>query len=116
VIAGQYKRTLSLFGENTKEGRNKLQQEVEEAHTLFKDFIAINRQIVDINTLATGETWYGTRAKDIRLIDDIMTSDDYLLAASKSANIFKVTYTIKKSLLERLGVSLHSAISKTLSW
>jgi serine protease SohB len=116
VMAGQYKRTLSLFGENTKEGRNKLQQEVEEAHTLFKDFIAINRQIVDINTLATGETWYGTRAKDIRLIDDIMTSDDYLLAASKDTNIFKVTCTIKKSLLERLGISLHSAISKTFSW
>lgn len=112
VTAGQYKRTISLFGENTKEGRNKLQQEVDEAHSLFKDFVSSNRPIIDINTLATGETWCGTRAKELRLIDEIMTSDDYLLLASEKANIFKVTYNIKKSLLEKLGISLQGTISK----
>ncbi len=116
IMAGQYKRTLSLFGENTKEGRHKLQQEVEDAHTLFKSFIAINRPQVTIDTIATGETWYGTSAKEIRLIDDIMTSDDYLLTANDNANIFKVTYSIKKSLIERVGILLQSTISKTLSW
>jgi serine protease SohB len=116
IMAGQYKRTLSLFGENTKEGRAKLQQEVEETHTLFKDFIAINRPVVDLDAIATGETWYGTRAKEMRLIDEIMTSDDYLLKASEKANIFKVEYSIKKSLTERFGLSIQQNIAKILSW
>ena len=115
VMAGQYKRTLSLFGENTKEGRSKLQQEVEEAHLLFKDFIIANRPTVDIDLLATGETWYGTKAKEMRLIDDIITSDDYLLAANDKANIFKVKYTIKKSLTERFGISIQKTISRIIN-
>jgi serine protease SohB len=112
VMAGQYKRTLSLFGENTKDGRQKMQEEVDEAHTLFKNFVAVNRPMVDINTLATGETWYGTRALEMRLVDEIMTSDDYLLAASNKNNIFKIEYIIKKGLVEKLGLSIQKAIAK----
>lgn len=112
ITAGQYKRTLSLFGENTKEGRNKLQQEVEETHRLFKNFVTTNRPVVDIDRLATGETWYGTSAKDMRLIDEIITSDDYLLAASNKANIFKVEYIVKKSFTEKWAISLEKAITK----
>lgn len=115
VTAGQYKRTLSLFGENTPEGRKKLQQEIEEAHKLFKDFVALRRPIVAIDALATGETWYGIRAKEIHLIDEIITSDDYLLAASNHANIFKVEYTIKKSLMERFGFAIQKALEK-INW
>ena len=116
IMAGQYKRTLSLFGENTKEGRAKMQHEVDEAHVLFKEFVAINRPVVDIDKLATGETWYGTRAKDIRLIDDIMTSDDYLLQACEKANIFKVEYSIRKNLTERFGISIQKSVANILSW
>lgn len=112
IMAGQYKRTLSLFGENTKDGRQKMQEEVDEAHTLFKNFVAVNRPMVDINTLATGETWYGTRALEMRLVDEIMTSDDYLLAASNKNNIFKIEYIIKKGLVEKLGLSIQKAIAK----
>ncbi|MEI8055324.1 MAG: protease SohB [bacterium] len=112
VMAGQYKRTLSLFGENTKDGRKKMQEEVDEAHTLFKNFVADNRPMVDINTLATGETWYGTRAKEMRLVDEIITSDDYLLAASNKNNIFKIEYIIKKGLAEKIGISIQKVVSK----
>jgi serine protease SohB len=112
IMAGQYKRTLSLFGENTKDGRQKMQEEVDEAHTLFKNFVATNRPMVDINTLATGETWYGTRAQEMRLVDEIITSDDYLLAASNKNNIFKIEYIIKKGLAEKLGLSIQKAIAK----
>lgn len=115
IMAGQYKRTLSLFGENTKEGRNKLQQEVDEAHILFKNFVAINRPTVAIDALATGETWYGTKALEMRLIDGIVTSDDYLLTASNKANIFKVAYRIKKNLIERLGISIQKTITKLVA-
>lgn len=112
VMAGQYKRTLSLFGENTAEGRNKMQQEVNETHSLFKAFISTNRPAVAIDTLATGETWFGTRAKEINLVDDIMTSDDYLLAANESTNIFKIEYSTKKSVAEKLGISIQKNLAK----
>jgi len=116
ITSGKYKRTLSLFAENTKEGKDKAQQEVEEAHTLFKNFVTLNRPTVNINTLATGETWHGIRAQEMGLIDDIITSDDYLLNSYEKANIFKVEYTIKKSLTERLGLSIQKNISKILCW
>lgn len=112
IMAGQYKRTLSLFGENTKEGRQKMQQEVDETHVLFKEFVATNRPVVDIDLLATGETWYGVRAKDVRLVDEIITSDDYLLNASHKNNIFKVECIIKKGLAEKFGVSMQKALAK----
>lgn len=115
IMAGQYKRTLSLFGETTAEGRNKLQQEVNETHALFKSFIAVNRPAVAIDTLATGETWYGTQAKENRLVDEIITSDDYLLAANDVANIFRVEYTVKKGLVEKLGISIHNSLVKIFS-
>jgi serine protease SohB len=116
IMAGQYKRTLSLFGENTKEGRHKLQQEIEEAHGLFKDFILLNRPMVDIEKIATGETWYGIKAKEMQLVDDLITSDDYLLSAKEKSNIFEVTCSIKKSLMERIGLSVESTLSKIFSW
>ncbi|MDR1057847.1 MAG: protease SohB [Coxiellaceae bacterium] len=116
ITAGKYKRTLSLFAENTKEGKEKAQHDVEEAHTLFKNFVSLNRPSVDIEKLATGEIWYGTRAKELGLMDEIMTSDDYLLNMSEKAHIFKVKYTIKKSLAERFALSIQSNISKMLLW
>jgi serine protease SohB len=112
ITAGQYKRTLSLFAENTEEGRKKMQEDVNEALDLFKDFVTANRPIVDINSLATGETWYGIRAKEMRLIDEVITTDDYLLTASNKNNIFKIEYQIKKGFLEKFGLSIQKTIAK----
>jgi serine protease SohB len=112
ITAGQYKRTLTLFGENTDEGRRKVKEEVEELHQLFKNFVALNRPIVDIEALATGETWYGSRARELRLVDELITSDDYLLNASVKANLFKVTYVIKKNLAEKITGTTQSVLAK----
>jgi len=112
ISAGEFKRTLTIFGENTNKNRQKVQEEVEDAHVLFKAFITEHRPLVNIELIATGEHWYGSRAKDLRLIDDIMTSDDYLLNASEKADLFQVTYSIKKNLLERIGISVHKALAK----
>ena len=89
-----------------------MQAEVDETHELFKDFVATNRPIVNINVLATGETWYGTRAKEMRLVDEIITSDDYLLAESHKNNIFKIEYLCKKGFLEKFAISIQKAITK----
>jgi serine protease SohB len=106
ITAGQYKRTLTMLGENTKEGREKFQEEVNETHALFKAFVIENRPSLDIEAISTGEHWFGIDALKRNLIDDIMTSDDYLLAASEHADIFEIQYVAaKKSMLERFKQS-----------
>ncbi|MDR1012276.1 MAG: protease SohB [Coxiellaceae bacterium] len=114
LVAGKYKRTLSLFAKNTREGKEKTQQDVEEAHTLFKNFVSLNRPNIDISKIATGEIWYGTKAKELNLIDNIITSDDYLLNRSKKSRIFKVKCTIRNSLTERFSLFIQNNISKIL--
>ena len=100
--AGQYKRTLSLFGENTEEDREKMQQELEDTHALFKQFVKENRPAVDIEKIATGEHWYGKRALDMGLVDELRTSDDFLTEAVKTADIYELEYVRKKPLLEKM--------------
>lgn len=100
--AGEYKRTVTLFGENTEKGRNKFQEQIEETHLLFKTFIKEHRSELDIVKVATGEYWYGTQALELKLVDALRTSDDYLLEASKTADIFEVTYISKEHLTQRL--------------
>lgn len=115
ISAGEYKRTLTLFGENTNKGRKKLQQEIEEAHELFKSFVATHRSSVNINAIATGEHWFGIRAKELRLIDDIITSDDYLLEASDKADLYEIDYVVKKPFMEKISTSIHKTATKLLS-
>lgn len=94
--AGEYKRTVTLFGETTEAGRAKLQEEVETAHTLFKTFLKTHRQALDIEVVANGEHWFGAEARELKLVDELQTSDDYLLTASATADLYEVTYQAKK--------------------
>jgi serine protease SohB len=102
ISAGQYKRTLTLFGENTDEDREKMQQELEETHKLFKQFVQENRPGVDIEKIATGEHWYGKRALDMGLVDELRTSDDFLTHAVDSADLYQIEYVRKKPFIEKL--------------
>ena len=106
--AGEYKRTLTVFGENTDEGREKLRQQLEETHGLFKAFIHQHRPDLDLDKVATGEYWHAEQALELGLIDAITTSDDYLLAAHDDADLFKLRYRARKRPLDRLlGVVQH---------
>jgi len=111
ITAGEYKRTLTVFGENTDKGRRKAQEELEDTHQLFKDFVLENRTETDIETIATGEHWYGRRALELKLVDELCTSDDYLCAAAQQADIFLVKYSHRKRLVERLFASAASLFS-----
>jgi serine protease SohB len=101
ITAGEYKRTLTMFGENTDADRNKFREELEDAHELFKEFVAAHRPQVDIAAIATGEYWYGKRALERQLIDELSTSDDYLFRRAQDADVFEVTYVRKRSKLEK---------------
>ena len=100
--AGAHKRTLTMFGENTDEGRQKFKAELEEVHQLFKVFVRDNRPQVDIEVVATGEAWYGQRALEQQLIDEIQTSDEYLIEKMPTAAVYEIVYEIQQSKVEKL--------------
>jgi serine protease SohB len=109
--AGEYKRTVTLFAENTDKAREKFRLELEDTHTLFKDFVKQHREGLDITKVATGEHWYGTRALELKLVDELHTSDDYLLELSRSADLFEVTYTRKHPLIARFFSQVKQVLS-----
>ncbi|MBT7951135.1 MAG: protease SohB [Gammaproteobacteria bacterium] len=102
IAAGKYKRTLTMFGENTDADREKLKEELEETHILFKAFVKENRDKVDIEKIATGEHWYGKQALELGLIDEIRTSDDYLGSATANADVYEIEYVRKKPFIEKI--------------
>ena len=90
---------------------------IEADRQIVKSTINQNRAQVDIEKVATGEHWYGTQALDLKLVDSISTSDDYLLEAAKTADIYQVSYTHKKSLSEKVSGSMSKLIARlTLAW
>lgn len=104
--AGVHKRTLTMLGENTDAAREKFREELEDTHRLFKQFVTEHRPQVTIDKVATGEHWFGTRALAIKLVDELKTSDDYLLERADNADLFALRYRRKKPLSERLHISL----------
>ena len=117
ITAGEFKRTLTVFGENTDNAREKLKEELEETHSLFKSYITQNRTSVDIDNVSTGEHWYGTRALELNLVDEIMTSDEYLNKASAKFGLFEINYTAKKPLRERVFAAVRAFLNgNPFSW
>ncbi len=108
--AGEFKRTLTVFGENNDEGRAKFKEEIEEIHVLFKDFVQSQRPDMNIDKVATGEYWPGIKAKALGLVDDITTSDDYILSHYPAREIFSVKYSVKKNVAEKLGMSAANVV------
>ncbi len=102
LTAGKHKRTLTVLGENTEEGREKFKEELEDVHLLFQEFVAEYRPQLDMAEVATGEAWYGKRALDHKLVDEIATSDEYLLDACADSEVFEVVWEEQKRPIERL--------------
>ncbi len=120
LTAGKYKRTLTILGENTEAGRQKFVEELEDVHALFQEFVSRHRPQVDIEAVATGETWHGQRAIDMKLIDAISTSDEYLTNACASADVYSVQWVEHKKpldrLLARVETSMQNVFEKVLNW
>ncbi len=114
--AGEFKRTVSLLGEITEKGEEKFKEQLEATHRLFKGFVQKNRPNLDLTKVATGEYWYGQDALDLGLVDEIRTSDDYLLNQSDTNHIIKVSFAKKQKLSDKisgiLGQAAHSVLLK----
>ncbi|WP_287028781.1 protease SohB [Pseudomonas sp. UBA6310] len=114
LTAGEFKRTLTVFGENTEKGREKFQEDLETTHELFKNFVARYRPQLAIDEIATGEVWLGMAALGKQLVDELKTSDEYLAERAKDADLFHLHYAEKKSLQERFGMAASVAVDRVL--
>lgn len=115
LTAGKYKRTLTMFGENTDEGREKFKADLEDTHELFKSYVSERRPSVDIDNVANGDIWFGTRALEVSLVDELKTSDEYVTEACARADVFSIEFKEKKHLMDKLGVAISSGAEKSVS-
>ncbi len=114
LTAGEHKRTLTMFGENTDKGREKFMEDLEDTHALFKEFVKEHREVVDIDAVASGDVWYGSRAMGVNLIDGLMTSDEYLNAQMDNSDVYAVSFEHKKTLPEKMGIAAQHALDQVL--
>ncbi|MDR5905967.1 protease SohB [Franzmannia qiaohouensis] len=112
MTAGRYKRTLTVFGENTEEGREKFIEDLEGIHGLFKEYVAARRPQLDIEAVATGEIWYGSEAVQNGLADEVGTSEAYLLERMAQARVFKISLEARRGLGERLGLAVSQGVER----
>lgn len=117
ISAGEFKTTLTTFGEITQRGRDKVKEDVEEMHAIFKDWVKQHRPEVEIDGIATGETWIGLQAIQRNMIDEVITSDECIIRACDEADVFAVRFEIRRTISDKLGAAIHTTIDKTiLSW
>ncbi|MES2626989.1 MAG: protease SohB [Pseudomonadota bacterium] len=114
ITAGEYKRTLTTFGENTEKDREKVQEEVDEMHQLFKNFIHEYRPALDLSAVATGEVWSGTQALAKGLIDVVDTSDEWIATQCQDADVYEVVWEQKRKITDRLSALLEGSLTAVL--
>lgn len=114
LTAGEHKRTMTIFGENTEKGRQKFLEDLEDTHGLFKEYVTERRPSVDIARVANGDIWFGKRALEVKLIDEIKTSDEYLIEACDRADVVSVSFQRKRTLPEKLGLATSAALEHTV--
>ena len=108
--AGEYKRTITTFGETTDEGRDKFKKDLQEIHDLFKEHVSKFRPGLDISKVATGEIWEGTKALEVGLVDEISTSDEYLMNFSKKHDVYEIKFETKKKIQDKLSRFLNTLL------
>ncbi len=112
LTAGEYKRTLTVMGENTDKGREKFLADIQVIHDQFKNFISRYRPQTDIASVATGETWSGQEAIGMKLVDEILTSDEYIVKSCENADVYRVKFESKKSLPEKFGLAAEAGVER----
>ena len=114
ITAGEFKRTVSMFGEITEKGKRKFLEQIEDTHGLFKEFVHTYRPKLDLAQVATGEYWFGERAKQLQLVDEIIASDDYLFQRRNEARIFKIEIVAHKKWSEKLAENIATLVQQTV--
>lgn len=115
LTAGEHKRTLTVFGENTEQGREKFLEDLKDTHQLFKSYVAERRPNIDMEKVATGDVWFGSRAQELSLVDQLMTSDEYLTERAKECKVYEINYVQKKKLPQRLGIAAEQSADRLVT-
>lgn len=110
--AGAHKRTLTLFGENTGAARDKFREDLNEIHSQFKEHIARYRPRIVMDRVATGEHWLGERARELDLVDEVRTSDDFLLERRETMELVGLRFQRRQRLRRRLSLVLESLLGR----
>ena len=114
--AGKYKRTLTLVGENSEEGRKKFIEDLDHTHKLFQNHLAACRQQVDVEAIATGEIWYGSDALARNLIDQLGTSDSFILEQLTDKRVVHISYQPKQNIAQKLGAAGNALANSWQRW
>lgn len=113
LTAGEYKRTLTMFAENTDKGRKKFLADLEQIHHSFKDYVLANRHELNMEKVATGEHWIASDAMKLQLVDLLKTSDDYLISKMNAYHLLQIKCQAKQSLINKI---LNPAVKLLQTW
>ena len=111
LTAGEHKRSLTIMGENTRKGRDKFVEDLQQTHGLFKSWVKQQRPQLDIDNVANGDVWYGQQAIDMGLVDAVGTSDEVLQEAVKESDVLLIEYVAKKTIGEKFGIAAATSLS-----
>jgi serine protease SohB len=111
LTAGEHKRSLTMMGENTRKGRDKFVEDLQQTHSLFKSWVKQQRPQLNIDKVANGDVWYGQQAIDMGLVDEVCTSDEVLLEAIKQSDVLLIEYVAKKTMGEKFGMAAATSIA-----
>lgn len=114
LTAGKFKRTLTMLGENTDEGRSKFIEDIERIHAQFKSYVSEHRPRLDIERVATGEVWSGEDVIEHGLVDELGTSDDCMTRACEAREVLLVSWRQKRNLMQRFSMGAESMIDRIL--
>ena len=111
LTAGEHKRSLTIMGENTRKGRDKFVEDLQQTHGLFKSWVKQQRPQLDLEQVANGDVWYGQQAIDLGLVDAVGTSDEVLQQAVKDSDVLLIEYVAKKTMGEKFGIAAATSLS-----
>tara|TARA_B110000211_G_scaffold99982_1_gene116388 strand:+ start:7621 stop:8802 length:1182 start_codon:yes stop_codon:yes gene_type:complete len=111
LTAGEHKRSLTVMGENTRKGRDKFVEDLQQTHGLFKSWVKQQRPYLDIDKVANGDVWYGQQAIDMGLVDAVGTSDEVLQEAVKQSDVLLIEYVAKKTIGEKFGIAAATSLT-----
>jgi serine protease SohB len=110
--AGKYKRTVSAMGPITEDAESKFNKDLQHTHDMFKTHIATYRPDMDLEVLATGEHWYGLDAHKKGLVDEVGTSEDYILDSIGTREVLHLRYAPPRPFAERIRIGMVKAVSE----
>ncbi|ARU57431.1 ClpP class periplasmic serine protease [Oleiphilus messinensis] len=114
AVAGEYKRPLSVFTENTSDGREKFTETVQKTHELFRSHVQTHRSIKDFDKVANGHVFYGQEALSKNLVDEIATSESLISQYCRTHKVITLRWMEPVSWADRLGMVAQLTLSHAI--